>query len=139
MANARCAIHVRVTGPGIFNAVLKQVAERVAQGETVTFRPTGNSMVPLIHSRDEVEVAPVDPSRVEVGDIVLCKVAGNVYIHLVKAIEPAKRRVQIGNNRGGINGWTGFDRVYGIAVSVAGIERPGARAKVASRATDSSS
>ena len=32
----------------------------------------------------------------------------------------APRRVQIGNNRGGINGWTGFDRVYGIAVSVAG-------------------
>jgi len=111
-------------------AMLKQVAERVAEGETVTFRPTGNSMVPLINSRDEVVVAPVDPSLVEVGDIVLTKVAGNVYIHLVKAIDTAKRRVQIGNNRGGINGWTGFDRVYGIAVSVAGVERPGARAKV---------
>jgi hypothetical protein len=111
--------------------VLKQIAERVAQGETVTFRPTGNSMVPLIHSRDEVVVAPVDPHLIEVGDIVLTRVAGSVYIHLVKAIEPAKRRVQIGNNRGGINGWTGFDRVYGIAVSVAGSNRPGALAKVA--------
>jgi len=39
------------------------------------------------------------------------------------------------NNRGGINGWTGFDRVYGIAVSVAGTERPGARAKVVERDT----
>ena len=84
--------------------MLKQVARRVAEGETVAFRPTGNSMVPLIHSHDEVVVAPVNPRRVEVGDIVLCKVAGNVYIHLVKAIEPAKRRVQIGNNRGGIKG-----------------------------------
>jgi hypothetical protein len=92
----------------------------------------GNSMVPLIDSRDEVVVAPVDPSRVEVGDIVLSKVAGNVYIHLVKAIDPAKRRVQIGNNRGGIYGWTGFDRVYGIAISVAGRERPGASAEVVS-------
>lgn len=116
-------------------AMLKQVAERVAGGETVSFRPTGNSMIPLINSRDEVVVAPVDPNLVEVGDIVLTRVAGNVYIHLVKAIEPAKRRVQIGNNRGGINGWTGFDRVYGIAVSVAGVERPGARAKV-SRASE---
>jgi len=98
--------------------------------ETVTFRPTGNSMVPLIKNRDEVVVSPVDPTRVEVGDIVLTKVSGNVYIHLVKAIEPAKRRVQIGNNWGGINGWTGFDRVYGIAVSVAGTERPGAKAKI---------
>jgi hypothetical protein len=87
----------------------------------------------LIKSRDEVVVSPADPTRVEVGDIVLTKVAGNVYIHLVKAIEPGKRRVQIGNNRGGINGWTGFDRVYGIAVSVAGTERPGAKAKVISR------
>jgi hypothetical protein len=111
--------------------MLKQIAERVAEGETVTLRPTGDSMVPLIHCRDEVIVAPVDPHLVEVGDIVLTRVAGSVYIHLVKAIEPAKRRVQIGNNRGGINGWTGFDRVYGIAVSVAGIDRPGALAKVA--------
>jgi hypothetical protein len=87
-------------------------------------------MVPLINSRDEVVVSPVDPTRVEVGDIVLTKMAGNIYIHLIKAIEHARRRVQIGNNRGGINGWTGFDRVYGIAVSVAGTERPGARAKV---------
>ena len=114
--------------------MLKQVAERVAEGETVTFRPTGNSMVPLIHSRDEVVVYyPVDPTRIEVGDIVLTKVAGNVYVHLVKAIEPAKRRVQIGNNRGGINGWTSFDRVYGIAVSAAGTERPGAKAKIGQR------
>jgi phage repressor protein C with HTH and peptisase S24 domain len=58
--------------------VLKPIAERVAAGETVTFRPTGNSMVPLIHSRDEVVVSPVDPSLIEVGDIVLTKVAGNV-------------------------------------------------------------
>ncbi len=87
-------------------------------------------MVPLIHSRDEVVVAPVDPNLVEVGDIVLTRVAGSVYIHLVKAIEPAKRRVQIGNNRGGVNGWTGFDRVYGIAVKVAGVDRPAALAKV---------
>ncbi len=121
------------TGSDSFGEVLKQIAQRVADGETVTFRSTGNSMVPLIHSRDEVVVSPVDPTRVQVGDIVLTKVAGNVYIHLVKAIEPAKRRVQIGNNRGGINGWTGFDRVYGIAVSVAGTERPGARAKVVQR------
>ena len=88
--------------PGIFVAVLKQIVERVAGGETVSFRPTGNSMIPLIRSRDEVVVSPVDPTLVEVGDIVLTKVTGNVYIHLVKAVEPAKRRVQIGNNRGGI-------------------------------------
>jgi hypothetical protein len=66
------------SGPATVITVLKQIAQRVAEGETVTFRPTGNSMVPLIHSRDEVIVAPVDPNLVEVGDIVLTRVAGSV-------------------------------------------------------------
>ena len=87
-----------LTQAATVGTVLKEIAERVAAGETVAFRPSGNSMVPLIHSGDEVIVAPVDPTLVEVGDIVLTKVAGSVYIHLVKAIQPAKRRVQIGNN-----------------------------------------
>jgi len=88
-------------------------------------------LVPLIHSRDEVVVAPVDARLLAVGDIVLTKVAGSVYLHLVKAIESARGQVQIGNNRGPINGWTNPDRVYGIAVSVAGQDRPNTREKVA--------
>jgi hypothetical protein len=87
-------------------------------------------MVPLIRSKDEVVVSPVNPEAVEVGDIVLCKVSGSVYIHLVKAVDAVKRRVLIGNNRGGTNGWTGYDRVFGIAVSVAGVERPGVKPKL---------
>jgi hypothetical protein len=31
-------------------------------------------------------VAPVDPATLNVGDIVFCKVAGNEYLHIVKAI-----------------------------------------------------
>lgn len=37
------------------------------------------------------------------GDAVLCKVRGNVYVHLVKAVRG--REYLIGNNVGGINGW----------------------------------
>jgi hypothetical protein len=113
------------------NLMMNRIAQRVADGETVTFRPTGNSMVPLIQSRDEVVVAPVDTTRLAVGDIVLTRVAGSVYLHLIKGIEPSKGRVQIGNNRGRINGWTSLDRVYGIAVSVGGKDRASAREKVA--------
>jgi len=43
-------------------------------------------MVPLIRSRQLVTAAPVDPARVEVGDIVLAKVAGTIYLHLVSAV-----------------------------------------------------
>jgi hypothetical protein len=45
-------------------------AARVAEGRVVEFRPSGSSMVPLIRSRQRVTVAPVDPTTVEVGDIV---------------------------------------------------------------------
>ena len=100
------------------------VAARVAGGATVQFRPSGSSMVPLVRSRDLVTVSPVDPAKVEVGDIVLAKVAGTVYLHLVSAVDAAGGRVQISNNRGRINGWTSHGKVYGICVAVEGTPRP---------------
>ncbi|WP_281897704.1 hypothetical protein [Phytohabitans aurantiacus] len=103
--------------------MLGLIASRVAAGATVEFRPSGSSMVPLIRSRQLVTVAPVDPARVEVGDIVLAKVAGTIYLHLVSAVDPTGR-VQISNNRGRVNGWTNHARVYGICIAVDGADRP---------------
>jgi phage repressor protein C with HTH and peptisase S24 domain len=40
----------------------------MAADATVSFRPTGNSMTPLIRSRALVTVAPTDPARIEPGD-----------------------------------------------------------------------
>jgi hypothetical protein len=82
-------------------------------------------MVPLIRSRQQVVVAPVDPSKLEVGDIVLARVAGTVYLHLVSSVDLARKRVQISNNRGRVNGWTSHDRVFGICVAVDGVARSG--------------
>lgn len=104
--------------------LLDAMARRVAAGETVEFRPTGSSMVPLIRSRQSVTVAPVRPATVEPGDIVLARVAGAVYLHLVTAVDHARARVQIGNNRGRINGWTSHGRVFGICTAVEGTRRP---------------
>ena len=103
---------------------LDAVALRVAEGHTVDFRPTGSSMVPLIRSRQLVTVAPVDPAKVEVGDIVLVRVAGTTYLHLVSAVNATAGRVQISNNRGRVNGWTNHARVYGICTAVDGVPRP---------------
>jgi hypothetical protein len=110
--------------------MLDAVAGRMAAGATVEFRPSGSSMVPLIRSRQPVVVAPVDPAKLEVGDIVLARVAGTVYLHLVSAVDPARERVQISNNRGRVNGWTGHNRIFGICLTVDGTTRTGARAKV---------
>ncbi|GGN61882.1 hypothetical protein GCM10010112_19470 [Actinoplanes lobatus] len=103
---------------------LDAVAARVAQGQAAEFRPRGNSMVPLVGSGDPVRVEPVRPETVEVGDIVLARVAGTTYLHLVSAVDHARKRVQISNNRGRVNGWTSHARVYGICVRVAGVPRP---------------
>jgi len=89
-------------------------------------------MTPLIRNKQLVAVAPVDPSQLEIGDIVLARVAGTTYLHLVSAIDQANARVQISNNRGRVNGWTSHNRVFGICTAVEGIARPGAAAKVVS-------
>jgi hypothetical protein len=104
--------------------VLDTIAGQVAVGVTVDFRPGGSSMVPLIRSRQLVTVAPVDPTKVEVGDIVLARVAGTVYLHLVSAVDASAGRVQISNNRGRVNGWTNHARIYGICIAVDGTRRP---------------
>jgi hypothetical protein len=59
---------------------------------------------------------PVKPKSPEVGDIVLCKVNGCPYLHLVKARQGD--RFQIGNNRGRINGWVGHNGIYGKCIRI---------------------
>ncbi|MFF0139459.1 S26 family signal peptidase [Streptomyces sp. NPDC005227] len=106
------------------------MAASVVDGDTVEFRPSGTSMIPLIRNRQLVRVAPVDPSKLTVGDIVLARVAGTVYLHLVSSVDAPRKRVQISNNRGHVNGWTSHDRVYGICVAVDGEARKGTADKV---------
>jgi hypothetical protein len=55
-------------------------------------------------------------ATLQVGDIVLCKVNGSQYLHLIKAIQGA--RVRIGNNRGRINGWITGNSIYGKCTKV---------------------
>jgi hypothetical protein len=110
--------------------VLDAMAGRVAAGATIDFRPSGGSMVPLIRSRQVVTVAPVHPAKLEVGDIVLARVAGTIYLHLVSAVDAGSDRVQISNNRGRVNGWTSQARVYGICTAVDAVPRPRLDGKV---------
>ena len=63
-----------------------------------------------------VTLAPCEPSALRVGDVVLVRVSGSDYLHLVKAIDGS--RFQIGNNRGGINGWVGPTAIYGVATKI---------------------
>ncbi|HRD63699.1 MAG TPA: hypothetical protein PLZ93_14700 [Nocardioides sp.] len=104
--------------------MLADLYTRALAGETVTFRPRGSSMVGLVPNGAQVVVAPCNPDELEVGDVVLVKVVGTIYLHKVTAQDPARRRVQISNNRGRINGWAGWTKVAGICISVDDEPRP---------------
>jgi len=90
--------------------------EKLKCGETVQFRPRGHSMSGKIESGNQCTVVPAKPEDLAVGDIVLCKVGGTQYLHLIKARQG--ERFQIGNNRGGINGWIGSNGIFGRCVRV---------------------
>ena len=85
-------------------------------GKTVTFRPRGNSMTGKIESGQLCTVEPVDTKTLKVDDIVLCRVKGKEYLHLVKATQG--ERFQIGNNKGRINGWIGSNAIFGKLTKV---------------------
>lgn len=89
---------------------------KLREGQTVSFRPHGHSMVPIILSGQLCTVEPIDVAALKVGDVVLCKVEQAEYLHLVKAIDGD--RFQIGNNRGRINGWIPPSRIFGRLVKV---------------------
>lgn len=84
----------------------------LAQGQSIEFRPSGNSMRPHIKSGQLVRLEPA-PHDLNVGDIVLARVMGNLYLHQISALRGATG-VQISNASGHVNGWTTKDRVYGI-------------------------
>lgn len=90
--------------------------EALRRGETVQVRPRGHSMTGKVNDGDSVTLAPCDPDTLNIGDVVLVRVHGRDYLHLIKAINQG--RFLIGNNRGRINGWVGRHAIYGIAIEI---------------------
>jgi phage repressor protein C with HTH and peptisase S24 domain len=93
--------------------------EKLEKGETVQFRPKGNSMAGKIENGQLVTVEP-HSGDYEVGDIVLCQVMGHHYVHLIKAIKVDKETTfyQIGNNKGNTNGWVTKKKIFGKCTRV---------------------
>lgn len=91
-------------------------AKNLRDGKTVKFRPVGNSMSGKIESKQLITISPVDPATLEKGDIVLAKVNGKFFVHLVSAVQG--KRVQISNNKGHVNGWCGYNGIYGKVTQI---------------------
>lgn len=94
-----------------------QYIASLKHGSTVQFRPRGNSMTGRVSSGQLCTVEPIKNfSSLKKGDIVLCKVGGHQYLHLISAI--SGERFQISNNHGHVNGWTSQKNVFGKLVKV---------------------
>ncbi|WP_233558655.1 hypothetical protein [Aquimarina sp. BL5] len=89
--------------------------QKLLNGETIVSKEPGNSMLPILQSKQPVVLEPVNWEDCKAGDIVFCKVKGNCFTHLVKG-KNVKRGLLIGNNRGRINGWT--KNVYGKVIEI---------------------
>ena len=87
-----------------------KVVQALLAGDSIVSREPGNSMTPLIYSRQPVLLVPVFWHEVKKGDVVYCRVRGNFYTHLVLAVDSQKGCL-IGNNHGRTNGWT--KKVFG--------------------------
>lgn len=91
--------------------------EQLSQGHTVEFRPHGNSMTGKVNSGDLCTVEPVTESvELQSGNIVLCKVRGSEYLHLISAVRGDQ--YQISNNHGRVNGWVTRKQIYGKLINV---------------------
>jgi hypothetical protein len=84
------------------------------KGEIITSEK-GNSMLPLIKSKQDHKLVSCKWEDCEVDDIVFCKVKGNYYTHLVYAKNDLKGLL-IGNKKGHMNGWT--KSVYGKVTEI---------------------
>lgn len=96
-----------------------EVRDSLLAGKTVKHRGHGNSMTPRIRSGQLQTLEPVaDPSTIQAGDMVFCKVNGSWFTHLVTGRRKAKGKwmFKISNNHGHDNGWT--SQVYGKVVKV---------------------
>ncbi|TPN86950.1 phage repressor protein [Aquimarina algicola] len=89
--------------------------QKLLDGETIISKEPGNSMLPILKSKQPVVLAPVIWEECKKGDIVYCKVRGNCFTHLVKG-KNAKKGLLIGNNHGHLNGWT--KNVYGRVIEI---------------------
>ena len=92
----------------------RATVEHLLQGETCKVTGYGNSMTPILASGQSVIVEPVtEDTELSKRDIVLCKVNGHHYLHLIHAIRNGKTFL-IGNNHGHMNGWVSRSKIYGV-------------------------
>ena len=90
-----------------------RVVELLEKGKPIINKEPGNSMTPILTSKEPVILEPITTLEgIEKGDIVFAKIRGRYYTHLVHGIDK-ERGILLGNNHGHVQGWT--KKVYAKA------------------------
>jgi len=90
---------------------------KLMDGQTCLVQGIGNSMTPILKTKQICEVAPsTDEMEFNKHDIVFCKVNGHFYLH--KILGTKGKQYQIGNNHGHVNGWVTIHSIYGKVVKI---------------------
>jgi signal peptidase I len=106
---------------------LQLASELLVSGYAVRFAVAGTSMFPTIHDGDTVVVAPVDPTRIASGDIVLYRQLDRPIVHRVREIrrsaDSASVLVVRGDATAECDAAVGLQQVLGRVVAVGAGER----------------
>ncbi len=94
--------------------------EELRAGREVPVRPRGHSMQGRINDGDLVTVEPCQTDDLQVGDVVLARVRGRHYFHLVlhQVVERKADRFLIGSNAGRIDGWIDAHNIFGRVTDI---------------------
>ena len=102
-----------------YGFVNSAAAEEMNQGKVGKLIGIGNSMTPILKSRQPVICSPItDETVLKKGDIVFCKVRGNHYLHKIHEVKGKNEELLICNNHGHINGWTKRSNIFGIVTKI---------------------
>lgn len=97
-------------------------SQRLQAGETCKVIGVGNSMTPIFKSHQPVICTPVTEStELHKKDIVLCKVNGRFYLHLIWSVRNGGTNSEmflIGNNHKHPNGWITRKNIFGKVVEI---------------------
>ena len=94
-----------------------QAAAELHSGRTINLRPSGHSMTPIIHHRQQVTISPVpDDAPLKAGALVLVKVRGTWLLHRIGKV--GDDQFQIAHARGKVNGWVRRQAIAGIVTRI---------------------
>ena len=99
------------------------VKAHLLEGDTVSFRSSGNSLYPRVISGDSCTYEPIaNHDLIQLGDIEFCEVQPDdrFYAHIVKRIGEfeGQRCFTIANISGRENGWCFDEHIYGKLIHV---------------------